>query len=62
MAQHELLAANLKLQALFCYPLRPRERGTCEGQNGRIRHYQPNGIDLSLVSYQQLSAYQKMLN
>jgi len=37
------------------------ERGTCESQNGRIRHYLPKGTDLSLVSYQQFSAYQEML-
>lgn len=34
-------------------------RGTCESQNGRIRHYLPKGTDLALVSYQQLAAYQE---
>jgi hypothetical protein len=37
-------------------------RATCESQNDRIRHYLPKGTDLSLVSHQQLSAYQEMLN
>ncbi len=62
MAEHKLLAADLKLQVFFCHPHSPWERGTCESQNGRIRHYLPNGTDLLLVSYQQLSAYQEMLN
>ena len=62
MAQHKLLAADLALQVFFCHPHSPWERGTCESQNGRIRHYLPKGTDLSLVSYQQLSAYQEMLN
>ena len=62
MAQHKLLAADLALQVFFCHPHSPWERGTCESQNGRIRHYLPKSTDLSLVSYQQLSAYQEMLN
>ena len=62
MAQHQRLATDLKLQVFFCHPHSPWERGTCESQNGRIRHYLPKGTDLSLVSYQQLSAYQEMLN
>ena len=52
MAQHKLLAADLNLQVFFCHPHSPWERGTCESQNGRIRHYLPKGTDLSLVSYQ----------
>ena len=62
MAEHKLLAADLKLQVFFCHPHSPWERGTCESQNGRIRHYLPKGSDLSTVSHQQLSAYQEMLN
>ena len=62
MAEHKLLAADLDLQVFFCHPHSPWERGTCESQNGRIRHYLPKGSDLSLVSSQQLSAYQAMLN
>ena len=62
MAEHKMLAADLNLQIFFCHPHSPWERGTCESQNGRIRHYLPKGTDLSLVSYQQLSAYQEMLN
>lgn len=62
MAQHRTLAADLALKVFFCHPHSPWERGTCESQNGRIRHYLPKGTDLSKVSYQQLSAYQEMLN
>lgn len=62
MAEHQLLATDLNLQVFFCHPHSPWERGTCESQNGRIRHYLPKGTDLSLISYQQLSAYQEMLN
>jgi len=62
MAPHQILAADLQLQVFFCHPHSPWERATCESQNDRIRHYLPKGTDLSTVSYQQLSAYQDMLN
>lgn len=62
MAEHQLLAANLQLKVFFCHAHSPWERATCESQNDRIRHYLPKGTDLSLVSYQQLRAYQDMLN
>jgi IS30 family transposase len=62
MSQHKILAAELGLKVFFCHPHSPWERGTCESQNGRIRHYLPKGSDLSKVSYQQLAAYQEMLN
>lgn len=62
MSQHKILASDLGLNVFFCHPHSPWERGTCESQNGRIRHYLPKGMDLSTVSYQQLSAYQEMLN
>lgn len=62
MAEHPSLAANLKLKVFFCHAHSPWERATCESQNDRIRHYLPKGTDLSLVSYQQLRAYQEMLN
>lgn len=62
MAEHQSLAANLQLKVFFCHAHSPWERATCESQNDRIRHYLPKGTDLSLVSYQQLRAYQEMLN
>ena len=62
MSQHKTLASELGLKVFFCHPHSPWERGTCESQNGRIRHYLPKGTDLALVSYQQLAAYQEMLN
>ena len=62
MAQPKLLAADINLPVFFCHPHSPWEGGTCESQNGRIRHYLPKGTDPSLVAYQQLSAYQEMLN
>jgi IS30 family transposase len=62
MSQHQTLSSDLGLKVFFCHPHSPWERGSCESQNGRIRHYLPKGSDLSLVSYQQLSAYQEMLN
>jgi transposase, IS30 family len=62
MAEHQRLAANLQLKVFFCHAHSPWERATCESQNDRIRHYLPKGTDLSLVSYQQLRAYQEMLN
>lgn len=62
MTQHKTLAADLGLKVFFCRPHSPWERGTCESQNGCIRHYLPKGTDLSLISYQQLAAYQEMPN
>ncbi|MCF3649573.1 IS30 family transposase [Synoicihabitans lomoniglobus] len=62
MSQHKTLAADLGLKVFFCHLHSPWERGTCESQNGHIRHYLPKGTDLSAVFYQQLSAYQEMLN
>ena len=62
MSQHRTLAADLGLKVFFCHPHSPWERGTCESQNGRIRHSLPKGTDFALVSYQQLAAYQVMLN
>jgi len=62
MAEHQILAAELGLKVFFCHPHSPWERATCESQNDRIRHYLPKGSDLSQVSYQQLTAYQEMLN
>ena len=62
LAEHRTLAANLQLKVFFCHAHSPWERATCESQNDRIRHYLPKGTDLSLVSYQQLRAYQDMLN
>jgi IS30 family transposase len=62
MAEHQSLAANLQLKVFFCHAHSPWERATCESQNDRIRHYLPKGTDLSLVSHQQLRAYQEMLN
>jgi len=60
--EHAKLAADLGLKMFFCHAHSPWERATCESQNDRIRHYLPRGTDLSLVSHQQLSAYQEMLN
>jgi len=62
MTQHKTLAADLGLEVFFGHPHSPWERGTCEGQSGRIRHYLPKGADLSLISSQQLAAYHEMLN
>ena len=62
MAEHATLATDLGLQMFFCHAHSPWERATCESQNDRIRHYLPKGTDLSKVSYQQLSAFQEMLN
>lgn len=62
MAEHQTLATDLGLKVFFCHAHSPWERATCESQNDRIRHYLPKGTDLAKVSYQQLSAYQEMLN
>lgn len=62
MALHKTLARNLKIDVFFCDAHSPWQRGTNENANGLIREYLPNGMDLSTVSRQQLTAIEHALN
>ena len=62
MALHETLNAKLNMDIFFCDPHSPWQRGSNENANGLIRELLPKGIDLSLVSHQQLTSIEHALN
>ena len=62
MALHETLSANLNMDIFFCDPHSPWQRGSNENANGLIREFLPKGMDLSLVSHQQLTSIEHALN
>jgi transposase, IS30 family len=62
MALHETLSAKLNMDIFFCDPHSPWQRGSNENANGLIREFLPKGMDLSLVSHQQLTAIEHALN
>ena len=62
MALHETLSAKLNMDIFFCDPHSPWQRGSNENANGLIREFLPKGMDLSLVSHQQLTSIEHALN
>ena len=62
MALHETLSAKLHMDIFFCDPHSPWQRGSNEIANGLIREFLPKGMDLSLVTHQQLTAIEHSLN
>lgn len=62
MALHETLAKRLRMDIFFCDPHSPWQRGSNENANGLIREYLPKGMDLSLVTQEQLTAVERSLN
>jgi len=62
MALHQTLAKRLRIDVYFCDPHSPWQRGTNENANGLIREYLPKGMDLSDVTYQQLTSIEYALN
>ena len=62
MALHETLGARLHMDIFFCDPHSPWQRGSNENANGLIREFLPKGMDLSLVTHQQLTSIEHALN
>lgn len=62
MAQHRTLAKRLRMDIYFCDPHSPWQRGSNENANGLLREYLPKGMDLSLVTQNELTAIEYALN
>ena len=60
--EHERVAAALEAQVYFAHPYCSWERGQNENSNGLLRQYVPKGSDLSLVTVEALSAFERRLN
>ena len=61
-AQHETIAAELKLDFYFAHPYASWERGANENMNGLIRQYLPKDSDFSTVSQADLEIVSHKLN
>lgn len=59
---HERVSAALKAQVYFAHPYCAWERGQNENSNGLLRQYVPKGSDLSQVTPEALSAFERRLN
>ena len=62
MAQHARFKIDAGVQAYFCDPQSPWQRGTNENTNGLLRQYFPKGTDLSAHSTDTLAAVAATLN
>ncbi len=59
---HERVSAALEAQVYFAHPYCAWERGQNENSNGLLRQYVPKGSDLSQVTPEALSAFERRLN
>ena len=62
MAEHVRFRIDTGVEVFFCDPHAPWQRGTNENTNGLLRQYFPKGLDLSLLTEDQLRAVQDSLN
>ncbi len=62
MSQHARLKIDTGLDAYFCDPHSPWQRGSNENTNGLLRQYFPKGTDLSAHSKNALQAVALALN
>ena len=62
MAEHEALAARIKMKVYFCHPHSPWEKGTCENTNFLIRDMLEGKTDFRYVSQREISRIARLLN
>lgn len=62
MALHSRVSTELDMDAYFCDPYSPWQRGTNEDTNGLLRQYFPKGTDLSQFSEAYLDGVAEELN
>lgn len=62
MAEHEILAQNIKMKVYFCHPHSPWEKGTCENTNFLIRDMLEGETDFRNLTQAQVSRIARLLN
>ena len=62
MAKHKSFTVDTKVQAYFCDPQSPWQRGTNEDMNGLLRQYFPKKIELSGYSQAEVDKVALQLN
>ena len=62
MAEHEALAARIKMKIYFCHPHSPWVKGTCENTNFLIRDMLEGKTDFRYVSQRELSRIARLFN
>lgn len=62
MAQHERLAAKMKMKIYFCHPHSPWEKGTCENTNYLIRDMLDEITDFRDITQAKVSKIAALLN
>ncbi len=61
-ADYEELERRLGAPIFFCHPYTSSERGTVENTNGLIRQYFPKGCDFSLITDEEVSRVEALIN
>jgi transposase, IS30 family len=62
MAEHEAMAAKIKMNVYFCHPHSPWEKGTCENTNFLIRDMLEGETDFRNLTQRDVSRIAKLLN